>query len=464
MRSKIYQKDARILFQNADMLEKHESNLAEEYNAEVKRDNEMMTESAYIGIGSSIHNKRVQTLAAERAINYAEHFATVALTEALSECAERALLLNTEEYAKLNPNYKDEIKATIRNFLENADINQHVNTPVATSLFEAIKSEMPPAELYLTEEDEQEIVSSHILNKETIERNLDSLKRDVQARVANIVTKDQEALKDQEDALTFASEKELTAAPVVPVEPEQPMEDEMPVEDPAMAPEQPVQESLKIVREAQKRGIVETLAINEAAQMLSEGVEYNKTLALANAIKYITVLETLDASGIVTIGQQGYNRILSASGVNLNPVPRINMPGAALTDTPVATVPEETPVEQPKPVELPTETPKESDIRSKISEIVKDSIPCEFSIGAEERVFEPFAKWKEENAARFAKPLSDIPEKKLNESLRGKYVDRTGEKVYTELQLREYFENQGFDLNYVDFEGLCESWHFKLIK
>ena len=175
------------------MLEKHDANLAEESRAEAQKSADLMTESAYIGIGSSIHNKRIKTQTAERAINYAEHFATVALTEALSECAERALLLNTEEYAKLNPNYKDEIKATIRNFLENADINEHVNTAVANALFEAIKSEMPPAELYLTEEDEQEIVSSHIMNKETIERNLDALRRDVSARVANIVTKDQEA-------------------------------------------------------------------------------------------------------------------------------------------------------------------------------------------------------------------------------------------------------------------------------
>lgn len=470
MRSKIYQKDARILFQNADMLNKHEADLAEEYNAEVKKDADLMTESAYIGIGSSIHNKRVQTLAAERSINYAEHFATVALTEALSECVERSLLLNTDEYAKLNPNYKDEIKSTVRNFLENADINENVNTAVMTSLFEAIKSETPPAELYLTEEEEQEIVSSHIMNNATIERNLDALKRDVCSRVANIVTKDQESLKNQEDDLNFAAEKELTAAPMVPVQPEEIPGEEFADPDAAPIPEgekgqpeeAPVQqESLKIVKENTKHGIVETLAINEANKMLSEGHEYNKTLALANAIKYITILETLDASGIVKIGEQGYNRILSASGVNMNPVPRVNMPGAAITDQPLATVPEAKPVEEPKEVQLETETPKESDIRSKISEIVRSSTPSEFSIGVEERVFEPFAKWKQENA-KFSKPMADIPEKGLNESLRGKYTDRTGTKVYTEAQLREYFENQGFDLNYVDFEDLCESWHFKL--
>ncbi len=475
MRSKIDQKDARILFQNADMLKEHDAKIAEEANASLKKDNELMTESAYIGIGSSIHNKRVKTQAAERALNYAEHFATVALTEALSECVEKALLLNTDEYAKLNPNYKDEIKATVRNFLESADINENVNTKVMTSLFEAIKSETPPADLYLTEEEEQEIVSSHIMNNATIERNLEALKRDVCSRVANIVTKDQEALKSQEDDLSFADEKELTAAPMVPVQPE-PLPGEEEFADPDAIPEgekgqpeelpaAPVQqESLKIVKENTKRGIVETLAINEANRMLSEGLEYNKTLALANAIKYITILETLDASGIVSIGQQGYNRILSASGVNLNPVPRVNMPGAAITDQPLATVPEAKPVEQPKEVELPNESPKESDIRSKISDIVRSSMPSELAAVEDEKVFEPFAKWKQENANKFGKPLVDIPEKGLNENLRGKYTDRTGTKVYTEAQLREYFENQGFDLNYVDFDGLCESWHFKLHK
>ena len=475
MRSKIDQKDARILFQNADMLQKHEANLAEEANLSLQKDKELMTESAYIGIGSSIHNKRVKTQAAERAINYAEHFATIALTEALSECVEKALLLNTDEYAKLNPNYKDEIRTTVRSFLENADINENVNTPVMTSLFEAIKSETPPADLYLTEEEEQEIVSNHIMNNATIERNLEALKRDVCSRVANIVTKDQEALKNQEDDLSFADEKELTAAPMVPVQPEEvPGEEqfadpdaapEAGMEQPAPAPEEaPVQqESLRIVKENTKRGIVETLAINEASKMLSEGLEYNKTLALANTIKYITILETLDASGIVTIGQQGYNRILSASGVNLNPVPRVNMPGAAITDQPVATVPEVKPVEEPKPVEIPEESKKEADIRSKISDIVRGSMPSEFSIGVEDKVFEPFEKWKQENS-KFGKQLVDIPEKGLNENLHGKYTDRTGTKVYTEAQLREYFENQGFDLNYVDFDILAESWHFKLHK
>lgn len=470
MRTKIDKRDSRLDLQRMEMLNQHTSAITEKEHEKEKNDISMIFESAYNDMGSVLHNKRVRQQNLERNMTYNEHFAVLALTEALSECANKALLLNTDEYAKLNPNYQAEIKSTIKNFLEQADINDKIDNKAIIELYGIIKEETPLAEMYLSEEDEKNIISDRIMSKECVERKLDDLARDVRVRVANIVTKDQEGLGAEQDVIEYATKKELDAAPVVQVQPKdeyEPLPD--PEVDNAEQPEENMErpvvtESVKFVKNSQKRGIIETLALNEAMEMISDGKEYDKTLALANAIKYVTILECLDASGIVCIGTPGYNRILSASGVNMNPVSMVKAPGANITNTPVATDNEVKPVEIQKPVEKVYAYPEDKKITEKISELVKSAIPEGFGIGVDNsRVFEPIAKWRKENGV-FGKQLSDIPvlteETNDQEDLRGKYTNMKGQ-VFTESALKEFFENQGFDLNYVDFEDLWKSWHFK---
>ena len=62
--------------------------------------------------------------------------------------------------------------------------------------------------------------------------------------------------------------------------------------------------------------VIETLAMNEGYKQLKEGKEFDADAAVANAIVYVTVLETLDRTGIVTIGKEGYNNILEACHKN----------------------------------------------------------------------------------------------------------------------------------------------------
>lgn len=467
MRTNFDKNQARLQFQAADMLNKHNNGILEEQINQEKKDKDMIMESAYSSIGSYIYNKRVKEQDNERRFNYANHFTELALTEALSECVEKALLLNTDEYAKLNPVYKEEIHNTVSNFLTSSSINEEINNEFVNVLFEAIKEEMPPADLYLTEEQEREIVVTKIMPKETINNSIDSLIGDVRARVANIVSKDQEALAAEQKDMEYIENKELEAAPLAPVEPEPyvddvvadpEMEQNEPIEPAPMAQEQPVMESfnnkrLTIVKEQQKKGIFECLALNEATQMIAEGKEYDKTLALANAIKYITVLETLDASGVVTIGQNGYNRILSASGVNMNPVSKVDIPGANIVDTPVTTDAVDA---SPVKIDLPNESPKEVELRNKISDIVKTSIPCEFTLGCENKIFEPFEKWKAESKT-FGSKLADIPV--VHERAEVMYKGIKGD-ILTESQLRAKFEREGFDLDYVDFDDLARDWHY----
>ena len=79
-----------------------------------------------------------------------------------------------------------------------------------------------------------------------------------------------------------------------------------------------ISESRKFFSEPRPTGILEVLAFNEAKDMISEGKEYSADLALANAIKYITILETLDETGIIPMKRDHYEKIIaSVNGVAL---------------------------------------------------------------------------------------------------------------------------------------------------
>ena len=79
-----------------------------------------------------------------------------------------------------------------------------------------------------------------------------------------------------------------------------------------------IAESKKFFTEPRPTGILEVLAFNEAKDMISEGKEYSADLAIANSIKYITILETLDETGILPMKRDHYERIIaSVNGIAL---------------------------------------------------------------------------------------------------------------------------------------------------
>lgn len=69
-------------------------------------------------------------------------------------------------------------------------------------------------------------------------------------------------------------------------------------------------------KEHKNDDVIENLAVNEGYKQLREGKEFDANAAIANAIVYVTVLETLDRTGIVEIGKEGYNRLLEACAKN----------------------------------------------------------------------------------------------------------------------------------------------------
>ena len=473
MRSRSDIKRANFDFSVRDMLSNRDKSLTEEQENKLKKEREDLVNETYKSYGSYLYNKHQKEKLLERKMGYMDHFVEVAISEALSYVANNALLLDKDEYAKLNENYESEIKDLIKGFVENNEIGETFKNKAILDLYEAIQKDIPSAELYLNEDQEHKYVNDIILSTPKIKNGLDTMARDVRARVANIVSKDQEALTKETDDLDFINQKELMKAPVVPV-PQEPVdqgvapladpEDENnipqePVQEPA--PEETVQqESFMIKRKNNYVGIVEALALNEAKSMIQEGKEYNNTLALANAIKYITVFETLDESEVVHFGPDQYNRIVSATGKDMNPVAKTDLPGEQLVKAPVAVeTEEEEMVDVPEKIELLDKTKKEEKIDKEIESLpgmdeLRDPVFGNIKVtSAIDPLFKPLADWQKEHGGNTE--VVDIPEQDLH----GKYTNHRGD-VYTESQLREYFEREGFDLDRVDFDLLYPSYNF----
>lgn len=67
----------------------------------------------------------------------------------------------------------------------------------------------------------------------------------------------------------------------------------------------------RFYREHPRQGVLESLALNEALDMVKAGKPYNGDLALANAILHLTVLEAFNATGLIPISELDYARMLN---------------------------------------------------------------------------------------------------------------------------------------------------------
>lgn len=72
-----------------------------------------------------------------------------------------------------------------------------------------------------------------------------------------------------------------------------------------------------LIRETPRCGLIESLAVNEARQMIKEGKEYDADYCLAKAIMYVTITEAMNDMGLMTMDKAAYNKIISAAGGQL---------------------------------------------------------------------------------------------------------------------------------------------------
>lgn len=358
----------RIDSQVNEFLAEKAEKAAADREADIKRHRETLMEGASHGIAETVHKNKIRERNLVESLTYLEKTSKAALTEMVSVLVEKSLLLDEYTYSRLNPGYKDQIRETVSGLLEGVDSFDITDERVAF-LIETISKQIPSPTL--TENGvptsiplDYAVSLTEARTKATMEGDggedvnavIDDLSGNVKKRVAKIVDKDKKALQKAEAEYADAVGEDPNAAPETDMPPEDAEdpnamppegtedpnatapEGEMPpegVEDPnAMPPEgemPPMDGNPKkqiqmlpdgtmninvfesFVREMPPCGILEVLAINEAMDMVNEGKEYNSDLAIANAITYITVLETLDTTGILPVTDQDYQKIIAAA-------------------------------------------------------------------------------------------------------------------------------------------------------
>ncbi len=374
---KTIEKKKKIERNAESFLEAYYKKQKEEKEAKESKKNEEILNNARFS-NSSIYSKNKQRQKAVREyLEYNSRANNAVMADALSRIVENSLLIDAEEYAKLNPDYKKTIKETVLSFLENADLNARVTNKHTLALMENLTKRIPDAKtgVYLKEDEIVELVKKD--TSEEIESSIETLSGNVKEKVANLVSDEQsEAAEIQNtvDELVAVSEaaregrksgilneededselEELESEEEVAVDSEESLEDsELESEEPELeeleseeeilsddekdyletdnghtfdgAPLNSPKTSIKVspqgeisidvfkeefFREVPKKGILESLAFNEAMEMIKEGKPYNADLALANALTYVTILETFNTAGLLTIDKEDYKKLI----------------------------------------------------------------------------------------------------------------------------------------------------------
>lgn len=363
--------------------------------------------------------------------SFREDFTRRVLSNVMTEIIDEALLVEKSQYLALNPEYKNEIKTRVNTMLESNKINLNIDNSKTKTILEAITAEMPVNHhaYKLMEETDICDVSNKIMSNDAVSAAIKDLTTDVRERVADIVTRDNIASSDEQkfgDDLsqavnavnnslsaetmpqTPAPETDLAGSngEVVPEAEGQPVEQGQ--------EEQPADEN-PVVEESYARGIIETITLNEAQIMLKNTGTYNNDLAMANALKFVTVLEAFDATDLMNVNNQVYKKIVDSSRASIH---KQIMEETKSTFT-------GTKFQDVKPVNenaLPTGKRSFADWKKE-----KDSIR------------------EQENKA------SVLAESLVNEKVdNSTYIDRSGYK-YTRKEVETLLESYGYDFKHDDF-------------
>jgi len=357
-----------------DYIASYEKNLKESLEAKEAEKMNQALSSARFGYASTYTRSKNRVNSLMEEIRYQNTSTTVAMTEMVTQIVCEALLLDESEFAKLNPNYKSEIKETVRGFLENANINENISNSETIKIMEYVAKKLPSTKegKYLTEDNIEQLMRME--TPAEVEASIKHLSGNIASRVASLVEKEQEKIekiqkdldkvapnskadpdKEAQDAgeqkpdedeaeetkddttKDDAAKAEDTAVEDKDIEA---AVDEAPAEDVAVdtaaedgdlgktekAIEIKPDGTLKIrvidenvlVRETPRNGLIESLAVNEAQNMIAEGKEYNPDLAIANAIMYVTITEAMDELGLVNVNEDTYSQIITSAGGCLN--------------------------------------------------------------------------------------------------------------------------------------------------
>lgn len=356
-----------------DTFEADKRQLQEAAAAKKKKSDEEMHKAVMQNIASPANKRKQLYENAQYLLDYKKHFREVALSEALTEVAMKALPLDKTEYAKINPDFRKQTYDFIRGFIESTNLETAKLSPEAKTILCRIDAAAPAATARLTE-DAESVIGQNILKN--VPSQLDSLSHNVEGAVATIVAADQAVAQDQQNAIDDAKNAEQSVAnlaiaahnaengqagpdpvadgitDVTPADGENltgavadqnaalsPLDDpdaaiphtagvpetgHIPVDQPIdadnMADVKEIR-NLGIAREQYADGIISCLALDNGRKMLAEGKEFNSDLALAEAVQFVTGLESLRKAGLRAEANTNadYQEILERRGISHKP-------------------------------------------------------------------------------------------------------------------------------------------------
>lgn len=85
-----------------------------------------------------------------------------------------------------------------------------------------------------------------------------------------------------------------------------------------------IYENFNLVKEVPRQGLFESLAVNEAMNMIKEGKEYNPEYCLAKAVLYVTITEAMSELNLMNIGKKEYSQIIESAGGNTKYTPDLS--------------------------------------------------------------------------------------------------------------------------------------------
>jgi hypothetical protein len=250
----------RLETQRDEFIKSYDKSLRDSEAAKQAKLQEEVLNNARFTHGSIYARNKSRVKAMQETITYRDRAVKTVLTDYMARLVESSLLIDTEEYAKLNPNYKKEIKETVSSFVEKADLNSDITNKATLSILEYISKSIPDIKTGVYMEAEEIVASAQKMSADEVNEKLEELSGDVKERVANLVSKEQgevNKIQDDIDAIVQVAEEakgqgeEEVSAEEVPVDENgQPIDpallgqEELPVEDEGLPVEELPQEEV----------------------------------------------------------------------------------------------------------------------------------------------------------------------------------------------------------------------------
>ena len=235
-------------------------------NEQAKTDslNEAIMNNANRSYSSVGRNRKLAVAEIAKENEYYTNVFNEAMIEIFADIVDSSLVLD-EDYTEINPNYRLDLEDILENIFNQGDINTDVTNEDTVAVFEAVYISTP---LYEEAKDEDiKEVSKKVAGKakDKADKAINSLISDTKGKVVDTLQNE----KKQADSINKDIEKTLK------------------------------EDFNGFYKEENSVTLFEMLCANDAKVQIQESGEYNSELAVSNGILSLTILEALNAAGLV---------------------------------------------------------------------------------------------------------------------------------------------------------------------